>query len=455
MSSKHILIVDDEAPMRKNVFDLLSTKGYSLSEADNGEEAVEIIKTENVDLVLLDINLPGIDGLTTLNQIKTFNSDLPVIIFTAYGTSERAIEAMKSGAYDYIEKPFELDEFLLIIERALEFSDLVGEVKELRSIVSTQQDTDDGQIIGSSKVMKDIFKTIGRVSPSDVTVFIQGESGTGKELIADAIQRHSLRKNKPYVKVNCGGLSESILESEIFGHEKGAFTGAVAQRLGRFEIADGGTIFLDEINNMPQSLQVKILRVMQNQSFFRVGGEEPIKVNVRIIAASNTDVEKEVEKGRFRKDLYYRLNVVRINLPLLSDRPQDIPLLVKHFLKKYSPEQELVVPFEEMQRLLNYSWPGNIRELENVIQRAIVMARKNIITVGKLGTTEKKADINAFIQNEIEQGKGFKQIVNGIEKELILTALHKNNGNRSKAAESLQIHRRLLYSKMKEYDINL
>ncbi len=455
MSAKYILIVDDEAPMRKNVYDLLSTKGYSLCEAGNGEDAVELIKTENIDLVLLDINLPGMDGLTTLNKIKTFNSDLPVIIFTAYGTSERAIEAMKAGAYDYIEKPFELDEFLLIIERGLAFSELVGEVKELRSIVSTQQESGNGQMIGSSKIMKDIFKTIGRVSPSDVTVLIQGESGTGKELIADAIQRHSLRKDKPYVKVNCGGLSESILESEIFGHEKGAFTGAVSQRQGRFELADGGTIFLDEINNMPQSLQVKILRVMQNQSFFRVGGEEPIKVNVRIIAASNTDVEKEVEKGTFRKDLYYRLNVVRINLPLLSDRPQDIPLLVKHFLKKYSAEQELVVPFEEMQTLLDYSWPGNVRELENVIQRAVVLARKNIITIGKLGTEGKKTGINAFIQNAIEQGMSFKNIVNRIEKELILTALRKNNGNRTKAADCLQIHRRLLYSKIKEHNINI
>ncbi len=451
MPSKHILIVDDEAPMRKNVCDLLSDKGYALSETGNGEEALQKIKTELVDLVLLDINLPGIDGLTALSKIKKYTPDLPVIIFTAYGTSERAIEAMKSGAYDYIEKPFELDEFLLIIERALEFSKLVGEVKELRSLVSSRDEIDDNQIIGSSKRMKDIFKVIGRVSPSNATVLIQGESGTGKELIADAIQRHSLRKDKPYVKVNCGGLTESILESEIFGHEKGSFTGAVSQRQGRFEMADGGTIFLDEINNMPESLQVKLLRLLQHQSFYRVGGEDPVHVDVRIIAASNKDVEREIENGTFRKDLYYRLNVVQINLPPLVERQSDIPLLVKHFLKKFRPDQDLAVPFEEMQQLLAYHWPGNVRELENVIQRAVVMARKNIITIGSLDTEPSETDIKSYLSKELESGLNFKEIISRIEKELIFSVLNETQWNRTKAADKLQIHRRLLYSKMKEY----
>lgn len=450
---KHILVVDDEAPMRRNVYDLLLTKGYSLSEADNGEEAIRQIKAESIDLVLLDINLPGIDGLSALIEIKNLNPDLPVIIFTAYGTSERAIEAMKSGAYDYIEKPFELDEFLLIIERALEFSKLVGEVKELRNIVSSKEEMDDNQIIGSSKQMKDIFKIIGRVSPSNATVLIQGDSGTGKEIIADAIQRHSLRKDKPYIKVNCGGLTESILESEIFGHEKGSFTGAISQRQGRFELADGGTIFLDEINNMPESLQVKLLRLLQHQSFYRVGGEDPVRVDVRIIAASNKNVEKEIENGTFRKDLYYRLNVVQINLPPLAERQSDIPLLVKHFLKKFRPDQELAVPFEEMQQLLAYNWPGNVRELENVIQRAVVMARKNILTIGNLETGPNEQNIKTYLVKELESGLNFKEIISKIEKELIHSVLCEMHWNRTKAAEKLQIHRRLLYSKMKEYEL--
>ena len=453
MPLKHILIVDDEAPMRKNVCDLLSDKGYALSETGNGKDAIQKIKTEPVDLVLLDINLPEMDGLTALSKIKTYTPDLPVIIFTAYGTSERAIEAMKSGAYDYIEKPFELDEFLLIVERALEFSKLVGEVKELRSLVSSRDEIDDNQIIGSSKKMKDIFKVIGRVSPSNATVLIQGESGTGKELIADAIQRHSLRKDKPYVKVNCGGLTESILESEIFGHEKGSFTGAVSQRQGRFEMADGGTIFLDEINNMPESLQVKLLRLLQHQSFYRVGGEEPVHVDVRIIAASNKDVEREIEKGTFRKDLYYRLNVVQINLPPLIERQSDIPLLVKHFLKKFRPDQDLAVPFEEMQQLLAYHWPGNVRELENVIQRAVVMARKNIITIGNLESEPSETDITTYLSKELKSGLNFKEIISRIEKELIYSVLNETQWNRTKAADKLQMHRRLLYSKMKEYEL--
>jgi len=378
---------------------------------------------------------------------------MPVIIFTAYGTSERAIEAMKSGAYDYIEKPFELDEFLLIIERALEFSKLVGEVKELRNIVSGREEKDDNQIIGSSKQMKDIFKIIGRVSPSDATVLIQGDSGTGKEIIADAIQRHSLRKDKPYVKVNCGGLTESILESEIFGHEKGSFTGAISQRQGRFEMADGGTIFLDEINNMPESLQVKLLRLLQHQSFYRVGGEEPVKADVRIIAASNKDVEKEIENGTFRKDLYYRLNVVQINLPPLAERQSDIPLLVKHFLKKIRPDQELAVPFDEMQQLLTYNWPGNVRELENVIQRAVVMARKNILTIGNLETGPNEQNIKTYLAKELDSGLNFKEIIIKIEKELIHSVLQDTQWNRTKTADKLKIHRRLLYSKMKEYEL--
>ena len=339
------------------------------------------------------------------------------------------------------------------MDRSLKFSSLVGEVKELRNRVSAQI-PDEQQLIGTSKEMKNIFKTIGRLSASDATVLIEGASGTGKELVADAIQRHSRRKDKPYIKVNCGGLTESLLESEIFGHEKGAFTGAINQRQGRFELADGGTIFLDEINNMPSSLQVKLLRLLQHQSFYRVGGEVPVKVDVRIIAASNIDVLKAIEQEQFRSDLYYRLNVVSIKLPALVERPTDIPVLVKHFLKKHSPQQELIVPFEEMQKMLSYPWPGNIRELENIIQRAVVLAQKGVIKIGFPGNPAGIQGIGSYLQEALTDGQGLREIVMSVERQLILTILQQTGWNRTQTAEQLQIDRRLLYTKMKEYSIS-
>ena len=284
-TAKKILVVDDETSMRKNITDLLSPLGYEAIEAGNGEMALQKFNQDKPNVVILDINIPKKDGLAVLKEMKAIANDVPVIIFTAYGTSERAIEAMKLGAFDYLEKPFELDEFILVVERANEYHNLLAEVKTLRSIVneSVNQPRKDN-IIGRNIKMQEIFKLIGRIAPSDATVLIQGESGTGKELIADAIQRHSLRADKPYVKINCGAFSKSLLESEIFGHEKGSFTGADSRRKGLFEVADGGTVYLDEINSMPQSLQVRLLRILQNQSFFRVGGVTPITVDVRVIA---------------------------------------------------------------------------------------------------------------------------------------------------------------------------
>jgi DNA-binding NtrC family response regulator len=317
-NNKSILIVDDEASMRKNISDLLSPLGYHILEAGNGDAGMMMFVQKKPDVIILDINLPGKNGLEVLKEIREISVDTPVIIFTAFGTSERAIEAMKLGAFDYLEKPFELDEFILTVERAFAYQKLLTEVRQLRSMVNdARNQPGDGQIIGSNQKMQEIFKLIGRIAPTDATVLIQGESGTGKELIADAIQRHSLLADKPYVKINCGALSESILESEIFGHEKGSFTGAESRRKGLFEIADGGTVYLDEINSMPQSLQVRLLRILQKQSFFRVGGVTPVRVNVRVLASANKDIEKEMEEGNFRKDLYYRLCVVRINLPPL------------------------------------------------------------------------------------------------------------------------------------------
>lgn len=453
--NKNILVVDDETSMRKNIKDILSLEGYTVFEAENGIVGLEAVDSKELDLVLLDFNMPEMDGFAVLTEIKKKNEDLPVIILTAFGTNERVIEAMKSGAYDYMEKPFELAEFLIIIERAIKYSELVNEVKNLRTIVAEDNNEEEkDKIIGKSIKMKEILKLIGRAAPSDATVLIQGESGTGKELIADAIQRHSLRRDKPYIKVNCGAFSESLLESEIFGHEKGSFTGAISQKLGRFELADGGTVFLDEINNMPHSLQVRLLRILQHQTFYRVGGEVPVPINVRIIAASNKDVEKEVEEGRLRKDLYYRLNVIRMNVPPLRERMEDIPLLIEHFLKKYSPAKKLVVNADNIERLKEYPWNGNVRELENNIQRAIVIARDNMINI-ETGISEKTETGFANPFEKIrDEGHSIKSVISDIEKYIILKALEFTKWNRTETAKLLKMHRRLLYSKIKEFKLN-
>ena len=452
---KNILVVDDESSMRKNINDILTIEGYNVFEAENGVIGIEKVVNNKLDLVLLDFNMPLMDGFETLSEIKKINPDLPVIILTAYGTNERIIETMKSGAYDYMDKPFELAEFLIVVERAIKYFELITELKKLRTSASENVAIyDKEQIIGKSSTIKEILKLLGLAAPSDATVLIQGESGTGKELIADAIQRHSLRRERPYVKINCGAFSESLLESEIFGHEKGSFTGAVAQKLGMFELANDGTVFLDEINNMPQSVQIRLLRILQHQTFYRVGGEIPVPTNIRIIAASNKNIEREVEEGRLRKDLYYRLNVIRINIPPLRERTEDIPLLVEHFLNKYGADKNLVITPENIERLRIYLWPGNIRELENNIQRALVFARDNIINI-ETEVKEEKAEVpeNSF-QKILKEGLSFKSVIEEIEKNFILQALKITKWNRTETAKLLKIHRRLLYNKMKEYKLN-
>jgi two-component system response regulator AtoC len=451
---KTILVVDDEASMRTNVVELLSREGYSVYEAVDGAEALKAVKSHPLNLVLLDINLPKIDGITALKEIKKDFVDLPVIVFTAYGTSERAIEAMKAGAYDYLDKPFELDEFLLVVRRALTFGDLLGEVKQLRSTVSINtQLSATSQLVGISQKSQEIFKLIGRAAPSEATVLIQGESGTGKELIADAIQRHSLRKEKPFIKVDCGGLTETLLESELFGHEKGAFTGAVSQRKGRFELADGGTILLDEVNNMTPALQMKLLRVLQQKTFERVGGKDTHTVDVRIIAATNRNLEDEMKAGRFRQDLFYRLNVIHIVIPPLRDRPEDIPVLVDHYLKRIKPTQKIVVPEESLKKLMTYSWPGNVRELENVIQRALVMTQGSLITIDHLPFSSPPALGNNSGNTLLQEGFNLKSYLTTTEKNLIVEALEKTNWNRTLTAKLLNINRRLLFSKMLYYNL--
>ncbi len=453
-SGQVVLVVDDQESMRRNVKDVLTREHLQVVESSSGEDALHRFRALNPQLVLLDINLPGMDGISVLREMKRLEPDIPVIIFTAYGTSERAIEAMKGGAHDYLEKPFELDEFLIIIRRGLSFRDLLSEVRHLRSQVARQSaPTTAESIVGTNAKMQEIFKLIGRVAPTDATVLIEGESGTGKELVADAIQRHSLRPDGPFIKVNCAALPEHLLESELFGHEKGSFTGAISQRHGRFELAHGGTIFLDEINNMPVSLQMKLLRVLQQRTFERVGGKETLTTDVRIIAATNKDIEQEVKAGRFREDLFYRLDVIHLKLPTLRDRAQDIPLLVDHFLEKYGQGTKAIVAADAMTKLRTYRWPGNVRELENTIQRAVLLSGGNLITLDHLPVTLQAAIDPPPLPEANQDDMDFHRIVTSVEKQLITKALQRTQWNRTKAAELLRIHRRLLFSKIKQYKL--
>ncbi len=453
-SNNKILVVDDEAAMRKNISDLLSQEGFIVEESVDGIDAMNKLKFIQPKVILLDINLPKVSGLSILREIKKLYNDIPVIVFTAYGTSERAIEAMKAGAYDYIEKPFDLEEFVMIVKRAVNYSELLEEIRRLRAKVNSEVSYDhDQELISRSPKMQEIFKVIGRVAPTDTTILIQGESGTGKELIADAVQRHSNRRDKPFIKVNCGALPETLLESEIFGHEKGAFTGAILQRQGRFELANDGTIFLDEIDSMPKALQIKLLRVLQNGTFERVGGKDTIFVNVRVIAATNKDLESEVKAGNFREDLYYRLNVVKIIIPPLRERMEDLPLLVNYFLKKYSTDKSVVIHPDSMLKLQNYNWPGNVRELENVIHSSIVLSKGNVITIDNLPEINKIQNEKFLFQDLLRKGFSYKKILSDIEQKLILQALEEVNWNKSKAAQLLQIHRKYLYDRMKELKI--
>ncbi len=445
--SKIIHIVDDEEFMRRNIIDALSNKNFTFIESDDGQKALETMQKQKPDLLLLDINLPILDGLSVLKEIRQVYTDLPIIILTAHGTSERAIRAMKNGAFDYLEKPFELEEFLIVVDRAIDYGELIAEVQQLRSEVTRETPITGNEIVGHSEVMQEIFKLVGKVAVTDAPVLLEGESGTGKELVANAIQRHSKRKDKPYIKVNCGALPETLLESEIFGHEKGAYTGAHSRVLGRFELANGGTILLDEINSMPLALQVKLLRVLETGTFERLGSEKSIYSDVRIIAATNKDTETEVAAGNLREDLFYRLNVVRITIPPLRDRLEDIPLLVDHFVKKYSPDKEIVVQQATLEKMQKYNWPGNVRELENTIRSQIVLAHGNILNFEKSANTGKPTDAPS------EDNMDFKQRIANLEKELILKALKKTD-NKSQAAQLLGINRRLLYSKISEYGID-
>jgi two-component system response regulator AtoC len=487
--SRSVLVVDDEADIRSLLSDLLKEEGYSVRVAKTGEEALAAVAKDLPDLVMMDVKLPDQDGLSLLKQLKRQHPELEVIVMTAFGGSSTAIKAMEHGAYDYVTKPFEIDDLLATLKRVFEHADMSHEVSALRLELGKSA-AERERIVGASKPMLEIFKLIGKVASADATVLITGESGTGKELVAEALHRASKRNPHPLVKVSCAALPETLLETELFGHEKGSFTGAMTMRKGRFETANKGTIFLDEIGEMTLATQTKLLRILQEREFERIGSNVPIKIDIRVITATNRDLAEEVEKGNFREDLYYRLNVIHIHMPPLRERKDDIPLLVEHFLVKYRYEPAAIpttITEDALKRLVDYDWPGNVRELENAIERAVVLARGNPITAehlpadiaagrsGKRALTarrEKLEEDEAALEDrrqELESdeeealsatngasngaGGSFKDRVAALERQLIKDALDRAGGNRSKAAEELGIYRRLLYAKIKEYGL--
>ncbi|HEX9828982.1 MAG TPA: sigma-54 dependent transcriptional regulator [Bacteroidota bacterium] len=451
-----VLVVDDEAISRLNIKDALATEDIDVNEAADGLAALAQLKRKTYDAALLDIRMPKMDGLTALTQFKKIAPDMPVIVFTAYGTSEKAIEAMKIGAFDYLTKPFDLEELLAVIRRALEHRQLSTRVEALQQFIVDRESGEfqPDQLVSKSPSMQKIFKMIGQVASSDATVLIEGETGTGKELVANALWYHSERRNAPFIKINCAAIPESLLESELFGHERGAFTGAESRRLGRFELAHKGTLFLDEVSEMSTQLQSKLLRVLEQSEFQRVGGSETIHVDVRILAATNRTLQDEVRSGRFRKDLYFRLQVVHLLLPPLRERTEDIPVLVKHFLKKYGGKRNLASDTKLIKQLLEYPWPGNVRELENVIQRATVLVQGKVISLDHLSLPSTGTEETGSAISNDRTSLNLRKTLQTVERDLVLKALQKAKWNRSKAAKLLGINRRLLYGKIKEYDLH-
>ncbi len=453
-----VLIVDDEKNYTRILGAVLEEEGFETLTANSGPEALEILEGSDVDLVLTDMKMPLMDGIQLLEKIKTRDSELPVIMMTAHGTVDKAVEAMQKGAYSYILKPFDNDRLIIYVRKAVAMFRVIKENRVLRNAVSSQYSF--GNIIGKSKVMQQVFDTIRKVAPSNATVLIEGESGTGKELVAKSIHFNSPRREKPFVAVNCSALAETLLESELFGHEKGAFTGAVSMRKGRFELADTGTLFLDEIGDMSTGLQVKLLRVLQEKVFERVGGTKPIAVNIRVIAATNRNLKEEMRKERFREDLYYRLNVVHIALPSLKQRQQDIRLLLDHFIKKYADERKHSVPVTgidpDVERLFyEYSWPGNVRELENLIERLMIMSPGGVITPADLPKSFKEtAHDDLYIESVPADAKLYDTLTM-IEKTMILRALKKTGYIQSRAAELLGIGKSGLNQKIKKYNLDI
>ncbi|WP_031513505.1 sigma-54-dependent transcriptional regulator [Desulfofalx alkaliphila] len=446
-----ILIIDDEEQMCKALKDAMEEEGYRVITATNGVDGIKLLKDKGPSLVLLDLVMPQMDGIEVLKVIKEIHPHIPVIISTDYGTNETAMSAMKLGAFDYITKPFDKEELRMVVKNALDLSQLVSQVSFLKSELSKQY----GAIIGESHAIKEVIMLIERVAATNATVLITGETGTGKAVTALAIHQASNRKDRPFVALNCAALSKQLLASELFGHEKGAFTGAVALKYGRFEMAHKGTIFLEEVADMPLELQEKLLRVIKDKSFERVGGNHSLNVDVRVIAATRKDIGKAVEMGEFREDLYNRLNVINIHLPPLRERKEDIPLLASNFLSKHAIGTYPVkgISDEAMELLINYHWPGNVQELQNVIERAVIICPKEEITPEHL-PKELQRNTDAQSETIIDLPEGGISL-HQVEKELILKALEKSAGNQTKAAQLLGITRSALIYRTQKYNIKL
>ena len=446
-----ILIVEDEKSMREVLKILLEGERYEVVSASDGLEGLSYLANDIFDLVITDVKMPKVDGFELLKKTKEISPDTIVIMITAFGTTEAAIEAMKSGAYDYINKPFKIDEIRLIVEKAIEKKRLSEEVSLLRKKVKTTCRLEN--IIGQSPQMQELFRLIPKVAQSTSNVLIVGESGSGKELVAAALHNLSNRKDRNFVAVNCAAFPEGLLESELFGHMRGSFTGALHNKQGLFEIADGGSLFLDEIGEMPINLQAKLLRVLENGSFRRVGGTTDIKVDVRVISATNKDVKEELAFSRFREDLYYRLNVVPIHIPPLRERKEDIPLLVEHFLRKISSQPRKITS-EAMRTLVSYPWKGNVRELENVIERTVLLTEKEEITPAELpseilGYTDNTKEIPELT----EAGIDIDAIIGDLEKRYLLKALEKSGGVKKEAAKLLNLSFRSFRHRLSKYEI--
>ncbi|MBW2038833.1 MAG: sigma-54-dependent Fis family transcriptional regulator [Deltaproteobacteria bacterium] len=443
-----ILVVDDEEIVRSSLLDWLQEDGYQVEAAEDGFKALEKIKEKTWDIALVDLKMPKMDGLELMKKIKEIQPQVQVIIITAYATVHTAVQAIKTGAYDYLVKPFNPEEISLLIKRLIESQKLIKEISYLRKELKKQYQFHD--LMSKSRKMQEVFELARTIAKSNSNILILGESGTGKELLARAIHNESLRTTGPFIPVSCVALTETLLESELFGHEKGAFTDAIAQKKGKFELADGGTIFLDEIGDISPKLQLNLLRVLQEKEFTRVGGTRPIKVDVRIIAATNRDLRGAVEEGTFRDDLYYRLNVISIDIPPLRERKEDIPLLVHHFIEKFNIEMGKRVERiseEALDILMKYDWQGNVRELENVIERALVITKGNFIKAEELHLSPQVMKEEVLLPSLEEKG------LKAIEKQHILRILDENNWNIQKSAEILGIDRVTLYNKIKKYNL--
>jgi two-component system response regulator HydG len=451
-TNQSILVVDDDVAHRVMLKKLIGSWGYEISEAEDGSVAISAVQKRAFDLILMDIRMLNVSGIEALEQIKVINPAIPVIIMTAYASVETAVNALKKGAYDYLTKPLDFDELKIAIARATEHSGLKKENEYLKERLGEKFDRQ--SIIGQSPAMVKLLDTVSQAAATEAIVLITGESGTGKEMIANALHYNSQRGSAPFIKINCAALTETLLESELFGHEKGAFTGADRKREGKFRQADGGSIFLDEVSEMSPAMQVKLLRVLQEREITRVGGSEVLTINVRVIAASNKDLKKEMGKGRFREDLFYRLNVVALHVPPLHARRDDIPLLAQHFLNLFAGKNNKSIKGftpQAMEKLLKYPWPGNVRELMNAVERAVVLSRAEYLS----------ADDLALLMADTAVGETSEQIslpenvpLEEMEKRTILETLHTVNGNKSEAARRLGITRKTLRAKLEKYQVS-